>query len=78
MLTPDSVLLFTLLFGVAWAIVNFVFAIGVFQDSSRLQSTGREIRIVPGPMWAFATLVGGVLVAVAYWFIHHSTLSDRD
>ena len=74
MLTPDLIYLGAVLAMVAVAVVNITFAIGVFADSSRIGRT----RIVPGPMWAFATLVGGVLVATAYWFIHHSTHSDRD
>ena len=73
-LSPDSVFLFGALALVAVAIVNITFAIGVFADAAHIRRT----KIVPGAMWAFATLVGGVFVATAYWFIHHSSLSDRD
>jgi len=76
---PDLVLFLSILWGVAVAMTHIVFAIGVFADSSRMvQNQSRGTKIVPGPMWAFATLVGGVFVATAYWFIHHSNLSDRD
>ena len=78
MLPADSVFLLAVLWGVAIAIVNIVFAVGVFADAARMKEHSRSTRIVPGPMWAFATLVGGVFVATAYWFIHHSNLSDRD
>ena len=78
MVGPDSLFFLAILWGVAIAIVNIVFAIGVFADSSRIvNEQGGRTRIVPGPMWAFATLVGGVFVATAYWFIHHSNLFDR-
>ena len=79
LLDPNLILFGTLLIGVAGVMVNLVFAIGVFADTARLLDRGRSTKLVPGPMWAFATLLGGVFVATAYWFIHHSTLSaDRD
>ncbi|HVF31159.1 MAG TPA: hypothetical protein VNA22_09315 [Pyrinomonadaceae bacterium] len=74
MLTPDLVYFFAILSGFAIAIVNISFAIGVFIDSMGLART----RIVPGPLWAFATLFGGVFIATAYWFIHHSNLFDPE
>ena len=78
MITPDLIWFATILAFVAWAIVNIVFAIGVFADATRmLNDAGRNTELVPGPMWAFATLIGGVFVAAVYWLIHHSTLSNR-
>jgi hypothetical protein len=77
-LTQESIFLLGLLVGLAWAIVNIVFAIGVLRDALRLQEEhGRPTEIVSGAMWAFATLMGGVFVAAVYWLIHRSTLSNR-
>ena len=79
MFTPNFIWSLAVLGGVAVAIVNITFAIGVFADATRMQNDrDRYTKIVPAPMWAFATLMGGVFVATAYWFIHHSTLSERD
>ena len=79
MLSADLVFFLAILGGIALAVIHITFAIGVFADAARLvNDDGRGTKIVPGPMWAFATLLGGVFVATAYWFIHHSSLSDRD
>ena len=76
--SPEIVFLLAAVAMLAVAVVNITFAIGVFADSARMLDANRPTKLVPGPMWAFATLVGGVFVATAYWFIHHSSLSDRD
>ena len=77
--SQDTVWLLAILWGVAIAVVHIAFAIGVFLDAARRRGDrGSGTQIVPAPMWAFATLVGGVFVAAAYWLIHHSTLSDRN
>lgn len=55
--------------------INLLFAGAVAKDSGRLLQTGQPNLLVNGITWAFATLVGGVFVAVAYWIIHHSTLT---
>jgi uncharacterized membrane protein YoaK (UPF0700 family) len=79
MFPPELVFLFTIFVGLSIATINIAFAMGVFIDSARMINVhGRQTKIVPGPMWAFATLIGGVFVATAYWFIHHSKLSYRD
>lgn len=79
MIGSNEIILLTVLGGLAIAIVNITFAVGVFADSTRMRNDqGRRTKIVPGPMWAFATLMGGVLTVIAYWLIHHSTLSNRD
>lgn len=76
--SPETMFLLAILWGVAMSAVHIAFAIGVFADSARmLDHHGRRTQIVPAAMWAFATLVGGVFVAVVYWVIHHSSLSDR-
>jgi len=82
---PGSVLpggpmgLIILAFFVAKAVVHIIFALGVSNDARNV-----ETRFASGNIWAIATLLGGVFVAAAYWFIHHSSLTaspalrDRD
>ena len=53
-------------------IVHIAFCIGVHRDAKRI----RTLFVGPG-MWAFATLLGGVFTAVAYWVVHHSSLVVR-
>ena len=53
-------------------VVHVSFAIGVFQDASR-RSKPRVL--AAGPIWALATLIGGVFVATAYWLVHYSQLT---
>ena len=53
-------------------VVHVFFAVGVLQDSSR-RSKPRVL--APGPIWALATLIGGVFVATAYWLVHYSQLT---
>lgn len=62
---------FTITIGIwiLWIIVHIAFSIGVYRDAQQ-----RRPLLVGAEMWAFATLLGGVLVAVAYWVMHHSTL----
>ncbi|MEP6704744.1 MAG: hypothetical protein ABJB34_08060 [Acidobacteriota bacterium] len=75
---PELIFFLAIRGWVPLAIVHIVFAMGVFVDATRMNNEdGRMTKIVQGPMRAFATLVGGVFVAAAYWLIHHSTLSER-
>ena len=55
--------------------VRVIFAFAVYSDALRLRRNVRPTILVNPAMWLFATLIGGVLVAVAYWVLHHSTLN---
>ncbi|KTC65554.1 Uncharacterised protein (plasmid) [Legionella adelaidensis] len=57
------------------AILHVIFAGAVARDAGNLYNLGQKPALVSGPTWAFATLIGGVITAAIYWFIHHSTLT---
>lgn len=57
------------------ALLHLVFAGAVARDAGQLYKLGGRPALVSGPTWAFATLIGGVVTATIYWFIHHSTLT---
>lgn len=57
------------------AVINVLFAGAVAKDAGLLYQLGKKPALVSGHVWAFATLIGGVVVAAIYWFIHHSTLT---
>jgi hypothetical protein len=57
------------------AIIHIGFSIAVLQDSHRMLYTQRRSTfLVGGSLWAFATLLGGVITVGIYWVIHHSAL----
>ena len=78
----EFLLFFSSVFVLCVAIVNIAFAIGVLIDSrafahpqdSRFPLNRRKLVLVGHTGWVLATLLGGVLVALAYWIVHHSTL----
>ena len=66
------------IFAIGSFVVHVFFALAVLADAVKIQDEkGQEMVFVSGKIWALATLFGGILVAVAYWIIHHSTLRPR-
>ena len=57
------------------ALLHLIFAGAVARDAGNLYKLGQRPALVSAPTWAFATLIGGVITATIYWFIHHSTLT---
>ncbi len=57
------------------AILHVIFAGAVARDAGNMYKTGQRTALVSASTWAFATLIGGVITATIYWFIHHSTLT---
>jgi hypothetical protein len=53
------------------AMLHIIFAGAVAKDSGQLTKHHHKIYLVSGTTWAIATLIGGPLIAVGYWFIHH-------
>ncbi|MBB71653.1 MAG: hypothetical protein CMF50_04590 [Legionellales bacterium] len=53
------------------AILHLIFAGAVAKDAGQFSKVGGKTYLVSGITWAFATLVGGVFVAVVYWVLHH-------
>lgn len=62
------------LFGLCMFVVRIIFALAVLNDAVAIQEKGEKMVFVSGKIWALAVLLGGILLAVAYWIIHHSTL----
>ena len=59
---------------VVTALIHLIFAGAVAKDSAYLNKLGQPIFLVSGITWAFATLMGGVIIATIYWILHHSKL----
>ncbi len=70
-----SIQTFYLLIIIINGLLHILFAGAVAKDAGQLQKMGGRPALVSAPTWAIATLLGGVMVAAVYWFIHHSTLT---
>ena len=57
------------------ALLHVIFAGAVARDAGNLYKLGQRTALVSAYTWAFATLIGGVITATIYWFIHHSTFT---
>ncbi len=57
------------------AFLHLIFAGAVARDAGSLYQIGQKPALVSAASWAFATLIGGVMIAAIYWFIHHSSLT---
>jgi hypothetical protein len=60
------------------AIVHIALALGVYRDGESLQIKGLKTFLVTPVVWGLATLLGGIIPALAYWLIHHSTLKSTE
>lgn len=67
----DQIPSIQLMLVVITAILHILFAGAVAQDAGQLNKRGLKTHLVSGATWAFAVLVGGPLIAVGYWFMHH-------
>lgn len=57
------------------ALIHLLFAGAVARDGGYILKNGQKTALVSPAIWAFSTLLGGVITAAVYWFIHHSTLT---
>ena len=56
-------------------IVHIAFSAAVYTDASRFQKDNGKLVFVGPVIWSLAALFGGLFAAIAYWVVHHSTLS---
>ena len=47
-------------------------------QTTKAATVGERIVLAPALVWGLATLLGGVFVAVAFWFVHCSPRRTRD
>jgi hypothetical protein len=71
----NQILTFNYLILLINIILHVIFAGAVARDAGNLNKVGQRTALASGFTWAFATLIGGVITAAIYWFIHHSTLT---
>jgi len=76
-MSPSFLLQFgSFLYFIIIAVVHVALSIGVYRDAIALRSKGMNTFFVTPVVWAGATLLGGVISLLAYWFIHHSSLKS--
>jgi len=73
----DQVNAITASFVIINAIIHIIFSGAVARDAGNLRKRGKETILVSGLTWAFATLAGGVFVAVIYWLLHHLKITNQ-
>lgn len=66
---PQLVLLVTLASYVFWAIINIIFSIVVYKDSSKIHTS-----LVNPYIWTAVTLFGGPVFAGVYWVVNRLEL----
>jgi hypothetical protein len=66
-----------LCFWAATIVVHLMFAFAVDNDATRIKRSGGATVLVGRFAWSLATLLGGPLVAAAYWVMHHSALNTQ-
>ena len=63
----------------ATILLHLMFAAAVYVDARRLVDRDKlKPVMVPGEVWALATVIGGVFVAIGYWIIHRSTIASLE
>lgn len=73
--TPIDFTLYYVLYYLAWFTLSLVAAVFVYKDANKLPTLFLNSKPT---WWAAATLLlGPVWVILAYWLIHHSTISNR-
>lgn len=73
-LQPGVTGVVAVIFLILVVIIRIAFAAAVKQDGDIICMKGSGTFLVPPVIWSLATLLGGVMVAVGYWVVHHSTL----
>ncbi|HCU05431.1 MAG TPA: hypothetical protein DIC51_03910 [Coxiellaceae bacterium] len=67
----------TLMLMVINAVIHILFAGAVAKDAGRITKNGADTHLVSPMTWSIATLLGGVIVAAIYWFMHHLNYAKR-
>lgn len=55
-------------------LIHLIFAAGIAKDAGNLTKKYISTQIIPPFAWVLATILGGLMPAVVYWIIHHSSL----
>jgi len=71
------VTIYTVTIAVVTFLIHTAFAFAVDRDARNVKRSGSSLVLVGPFVWALATFVGGPLVAVAYWVVHHSSLRSE-